>query len=169
LYCDSGTTEKKSGKQWHTTDESALDMLMGSITTHVTYCNTHKQQFINTLKVSILENVFWPLLSSSCPLHFKWTDRKTQHFNTFIPANSLFCDTVCKWTIWQTNFQLYFDRMNWNGSLQCLTQSASGVYVEEYSVVSSLPSSRRLWTFQGPFQWVLCASFSCMNLSLTWI
>ena len=146
-------------------------MLMESITTHVKYCNTHShnQQSINTLQVSILENVIWPLLSSLCPLDLKWIYRKTQHFNTFIPTNTLFCDTVCKWTIWKTNFQLHFDRMNWNGSVQCLTQSTSGLYVEEYSVVSSLLSSRRLWTFQGHFHWVLWASFPFMNLSLTWI
>ena len=145
-------------------------MLMGSIITHITYCNTHShnQQFFNFLQVSILENFIWPLLPSICLLDFKWIYRKT-HFNTFIPTNILFYDTVCKWTIWKANFQLLFDHMNWNGSLQCLTQSASGLYVQEYSVVTSLLSSRRLWTFQGNFQWILCASFPCMNLSLTWI
>ena len=168
LHCDSVTRETKSGKWWHTTDESAMNMLMGSITTHVTYCRTHSsnQQFTKTLEASILENVIWSLLSSSCPLDFKWIYRKTQQFNTSIPANSMSCYTVCKWTIWQTNFQLLFDRMKWNCSLQCLTQSASVVYVEEYSVVSSLLLSRRLWTFQGPFQCVICAPFPAWTYHL---
>ena len=142
----------------HITAESAVDKLQWSSTTHVIYCNTHSQnqQFINTFKVSMLENVIW--LSSSCPLDFKCIYRKIQHFNTSIPANSLLCDTVWKQTIWRSNFQVLFDVMNWNGYLQCLKRCASEVCVCGYGVSSSLPSPHMLWTFQGPFQWILWAS-----------
>ena len=127
----------------HITTESAMD--------------SQNQQFINTLEVSILENAIWPPAVSSCPLDFKCIYRKIQHFNTSIPANSLFCDTVWKQT-WQSNFQFLFDIMNWNGYLQCLKSCASEVCVCGYGVSSSLPSPHMLWTFQGPFQWILWTS-----------